>query len=116
MNIGVSELPEYHFTLNPQTKKMNQYLQAEPAVHFSNTATCNVYELSLNTETDMPSLTEEFKALVKQSYEQQDWTEFINTYGTHFMYKTRVGGRMTVLQTINSESYKEFHASAFNLV
>ena len=53
---------------------------------------CEAYKLTIPTFTTLP-LTEDFKQGVQDSLRDNDWSQFIQVYGSHYIYDITYGGR-----------------------
>ena len=51
---------------------------------------------------------------VKYSYQLGDWTSVIEYFGTHFLYKTKCGGRMSAQFFMNNDNYSYLRAGDYD--
>jgi hypothetical protein len=58
------------------------------------TAECQAYEIILD-KFALPALSEDFKLGAIQSFVRNNWTEFIEEFGTHYVHEITMGGRAT---------------------
>ena len=101
------------FSVSTDYKRTEDELKKTEKVSFSNSATCELYELN-GQAFDYPKLNADFKMGLIHSYENNDWQLFLYTYGTHFLQSARLGGRMSVKSLIEKEDYSKLVSTNFN--
>ncbi len=86
---------------------------ARRQVQWSIAGSCEAYSLTVDTY-DLQPLRKDFVEGLRRSYESNDWSIFIQTYGTHFLNRAIVGGRISLLQTMDAQAYANLESQQFN--
>ena len=83
---------EASFSVSKTTKSMEEATskQKKSVTHAS--AECEAYYLSVDIFKQL-SLEESFENAVNVSYHKNNWDNFIEEYGTHFVENVHMGGR-----------------------
>jgi hypothetical protein len=87
----------------------------EKTVFLELTARCEVYSLDLiSSQTISPK----FKSDVLNAYATRnvnDWKAIMRKYGTHYVTKTILGGRMHIISEMKSQSFQELKQSKVDI-
>jgi hypothetical protein len=82
------------FTASAEWKSMaNKTMNSSTTVSQA-TAECHSYEISMDIFT-YPPISSNFSTNVINCYKSNDWSSLLDRYGTHFVYQTTMGGRIT---------------------
>ena len=89
---GSVKAVEASFTASAEYTRMSKELKSNTKSVMKNEASCVVYEARIETGTP-PQVTDNFKALVSEISKKDNYGEFLNTFGTHFIEFIDMGAR-----------------------
>ena len=68
-------------------------MKSQQRIKYNVYVKCNYYNIGLNLDGDGIGLSKDFIDYARNSTKNNDWSEFINRYGTHFALWNIFGGR-----------------------
>ena len=109
-NIGVLEnLFQWgSFASSKNFEKFETNTLRKSKISYFHSARVEKYKLTMPTIVTLP-LNIDFVSAVRNVLTGRNdftWVDFFNRYGTHFVWKTTLGGRMTFSESISQEEYQ----------
>ena len=89
---GQVKVVEASFTASTEYTRMSKQLKSNTKSVIKNEASCVVYEARLQTGTS-PPITENFREFIKKMASDENYPEFFDTFGTHFVEVVDMGAR-----------------------
>ena len=96
------------FTYSSNFEKFETTTLRKSKISYFHSARVEKYKLTMPTIVTLP-LNIDFVAAVRNVLTGRNdftWVDFFNRYGTHFVWKTTLGGRMTFSESISQEEYQ----------
>lgn len=97
------------FSISTEYKTTYNKTVNDHTIFTSASAKCEVYELEIPTFEAM-TLSDDFIAGVKKSMDEGSWVQFVEVFGTHYIYQTMLGGRMEMFTDFSEHSVQELRA------
>lgn len=133
----------FSFSANTEFNRMSEAMNSEDKLYISNQATCSTYRAVLN-KFNPPALSENFiqglQTLSKKAFDEPStnnnnnnndkdkdknindnnnhkslFMNFIDTFGTHFLYDIMMGSRYTLVEETTKKSMNEMKAQGLNI-
>ena len=97
------------FSGSPDFKLVQQATSITSSLFTESTAKCEAYSLEMPIFDYLPLNPDFVAAVLKAQLSglEEDWIKVIEVYGTHFVYKTILGGRLHLKYEINNQNYQE---------
>ena len=89
---GQVKVVKASFTASAEYTRMSKELKSNTKSVIKNEASCVVYEARIQTGTP-PPVTDNFKGFVKKMATDENFGEFLDTFGTHFVEYVDMGAR-----------------------
>jgi hypothetical protein len=108
------------FSANTEFISIYNAIKKDEKVYIHNTATCALYRAVVD-RYDPPQFTDNFLRALETlkgkifTEEPSPFYEFINTFGTHYMYEIMMGSRYTYVSETNIKAYDELKKANVNI-
>ena len=89
---GTYKIVDASFSVSTEYNRVRKKVESNSKTIMKSEAFCTVYGASLNTGTP-PDLSQNFIAYVKDLQERENYLEFLDAFGTHFIESIDMGAR-----------------------
>jgi hypothetical protein len=117
ISIGVDAIvASAQFTASTEFKSISQTIINQQQVLFETGGQCQVYELEMQTYDGRLNLTQEFKNTINLAYSGVlTWKYVIDSYGTHYVANTVLGGRSYLKYSMSSLNKYSLESSGIDI-
>lgn len=102
------------FSLSTEYREMNNKTVNQKSVVTHATSECSYYHLR-TSHFQAHQVDHIFHSAVRESMIMNNWTEFINEFGTHYVKEVIMGGRATQSITYSEKSVAELKAMGIDI-
>jgi hypothetical protein len=114
----------YSFSMNAEFKGMSSSMSGGSKLYIQSNAQCSIYRVTVD-RYNPPRLSENLVAALTEieqtEYDNTDensmslYSNFISTFGTHYMYQLLMGARYTYVEEITTSAYADMTKMGINV-